>query len=781
MYVVKRDGRREPVHYDKITERIRRLCWGLHESVDPAEIAQAVSQGVYKGVTTRELDELAAHVAIARALEHPDFSQLAARISISNLHKETEKSFVKVCRRLHNHRDPRTGKPVSLIESDLMYIIDDNADTLDSHIVHSRDHLFDYFGFKTLQKSYLLQIDNQIVERPQHMFMRVAVSIHRHDIPLALRVYELMSWGYYTHASPTLFNSGKSEAGLSSCFLMSMNDDSIRGIYKTLSDCAAISQKAGGIGIHIHNVRGAQSRIHSTNGLTSGIVPMLRVFNNTARYVDQGGSRKGAVAIYVEPWHSDILEFLDLKKNNGVEECRARDLFYALWVPDLFMQRVAQDDMWSLMSPDECPGLADVFGKDFTQLYTQYEGGNRYRRRLPARDVWRAILEAQFETGTPYMLYKDHINNKNNQSNLGTIKSSNLCAEICEYSSPEETAVCNLCSIALPRFVRHAPLADSSQLNLGEPRLVHLGRGDFDLAALHTVVKMATLSLNRVIDQCGYAVSEAKHSNHLHRPLGIGVQGLADVFFMLALPYDSPEARQLNRLIFETMYHAALEASMELAQQDGPYESFRGSPASQGVLQYHMWHAEPLIWNWSKLVTDIQTHGLRNSLLIALMPTASTSQILGNTESFEPVTSNIYLRHTHAGEFAVVNKFLVAELDSENLWTPQIRQQLLGANGSVQDLDIPEGLKQIYRTVWEIKSKSLVEMAADRAPYIDQSQSFNCYMSAPNPNRLTSYHFGTWRAGLKTGMYYLRTQAAFEAQKATLPPQCAVDCINCGS
>lgn len=753
MYVIKRDGSKQTVHFDKITARVKQLSWELSPEVDPALVAQKVCGGVYAGVTTAELDELASQTAAHMVTSHPDYGKLAARIAVSNLHKTTKKLFTDVVEDLYNYVNPRTGQKGPMIAEDVYQIIMANKDKLNEAIVYDRDYNYDFFGIKTLERGYLLKINGKIHERPQHMLMRVSVGIHKDDIEAAIESYVLMSKKVFTHASPTMFNAGTPRPQLSSCFLLTMQDDSIEGIYDTIKQCAQISKNAGGIGVSIHKIRAAGSYIRGTNGTSNGLIPMLRVFNNTARYVDQGGGkRKGSFAMYLEPWHSDIISFLDLRKNFGAEEERARDLFYALWIPDLFMRCVEGDKDWYLMCSNECPGLADNYGEKFESLYQSYVDQGKYRRKMKARQLWSKILSSQMETGTPYMLYKDACNRKSNQKNLGTIRSSNLCCEIIEYSSPEECAVCNLASVALPKFL-------DENLN------------GFDHQELYKVVKVATRNLNKVINVNFYPIKEAKRSNMRHRPIGIGVQGLADVFIQLGMSFTSPEARQLNKEIFETMYFAACEASMELAQKNGPYETFAGSPASEGILQFDMWNVKPCSerWDWNKLKEDIKIHGLRNSLLLAPMPTASTAQILGNNECFEPYTSNVYIRRTLAGEFVVVNNHLLRDLLKLNLWSDLMKDKIIAANGSIQNIpEIPEQLKQVYKTVWEYSQKALIDMAADRGAYIDQSQSFNVHMANCTSGKLTSMHFYGWKAGLKTGMYYLRTKAAVDAIKFTV-------------
>jgi len=755
MFVIKRDGRTESVKFDKITARIEKLCYSLNPHlVDPVDVARKVIEGLYDGVTTSELDNLAAETAASLTTKHPDYALLASRIAVSNLHKNTIKSFSETMRKLHSYRDPKTGKNASLLADDVWDVIEANADVLDSSIIYDRDFGFDYFGFKTLEKSYLLKLDGRIAERPQHLFMRVSVGIHKEDIESAIKTYHLMSERWFTHATPTLFNAGTPKPQMSSCFLLTMKDDSIEGIYDTLKQTAQISQSAGGIGLSIHNVRATGSYISGTNGTSNGIIPMLRVFNDTARYVDQGGGkRKGAFAIYLEPWHADVYEFLDLRKNHGKEEMRARDLFYALWICDLFMKRVEANEDWSLFCPHEAPGLADCFGAEFEALYTKYEQEGRARRKVKAQELWYAILDSQVETGTPYLLYKDAANSKSNQQNLGTIKSSNLCTEIMEYTSADEVAVCNLASLALPRYVIN---------------------GKFDHEKLYEVTYQATLNLNKIIDNNYYPVKEAEYSNLRHRPIGLGVQGLADAFICLRMPFESDEAKQLNKEIFETIYFAAMTASKDLAIKDGAYTTFQGSPLSQGKFQFDLWNVTPDSgrWDWENLRLDVMNHGVRNSLLVAPMPTASTSQILGNNECFEPYTSNIYTRRVLSGEFVIVNKHLLRDLVDRNLWNGSIKDQIITANGSIQDIaEIPADLKELYKTVWEIKMRNIIDMAADRGAYICQSQSLNLFINAPNASKLTSMHFYAWKKGLKTGMYYLRTQAASQAVKFTVENQ----------
>jgi len=751
MYVVKRDGKKESVKFDKITSRIQRLCYGLSPAhVDPVQVAMKVIEGIYAGVTTSELDNLAAEVAASLTTKHPDYALLASRIAISNLHKNTKKSFSETMRDLHEYVDPRTGLPASLIADDVYKVITDNSELLDSTIIYDRDFGYDYFGFKTLEKSYLLKLNGKVVERPQHMLMRVAIGIHKEDIDAAIETYTLMSERWFTHATPTLFNAGTPKPQLSSCFLLTMKGDSIEGIYDTLKQTAQISQSAGGIGLSIHNIRATGSYIRGTNGTSNGIVPMLRVFNDTARYVDQGGGkRKGSFAIYLEPWHADIFDFLELKKNHGKEEMRARDLFYALWICDLFMKRVEAEGDWSLFCPNEAPGLADCYGDEFEALYERYEREGKARKVVKARELWTAILESQIETGTPYMLYKDACNSKSNQKNLGTIKSSNLCTEIVEYTDKDEVAVCNLASISLPRFVVD---------------------GKFDHQRLFDITYVVTRNLNKIIDVNYYPVPEARNSNMRHRPIGIGVQGLADAFILLRMPFESEEARNLNREIFETIYYAAMTASKDLAIMEGPYQTYAGSPVSQGIFQFDMWGVTPSSrWEWDVLREEVMKHGVRNSLLLAPMPTASTSQILGNNECFEPYTSNIYTRRVLSGEFVVVNKHLLLDLVRLGLWNNDLKSKLIASNGSVQDIpEIPQDIKELYKTVWEIKQRAVIDMAADRGAYICQSQSLNIFMQNANFSKLSSMHFYAWKKGLKTGMYYLRTKAAVDAIKFTV-------------
>ena len=750
MQVIKRTGKREEVSFDKITARVKKLVYGLSDHVNPIKISMKVIEGLYDGVTTSNLDNLAAETSATMAAIHPDYALLASRIAISNLHKNTNKSFSETMDALYNYVDPITNQKAGLISDTTIDIIRRNADQLDSAIIYDRDFTFDYFGFKTLERSYLLRMNGQVVERPQHMLMRASVGIHGEDITAAVETYNLMSEKWFIHATPTLFNAGTPKPQLSSCFLLSMVDDSIQGIFETLSRCAKISQSAGGIGLSIHNVRATGSYIKGTGGTSNGIIPMLKVFNDTARYVDQGGGkRKGAFAIYIEPWHADIMEFLELKKNHGKEEQRARDLFYALWICDLFMERVKNNENWSLFCPNEAPGLSDTYGGEFEALYHKYEQEGKARKVVKAQDIWSAIIESQIETGTPYMLYKDAANKKSNQKNLGTIKSSNLCTEIMEYTSPDEVAVCNLASLALPKFVENA---------------------EFNHQALYNITRVVTRNLNKVIDVNYYPIPEARNSNMRHRPVGIGVQGLADAFIMMGFAFDSPEARKLNKEIFETIYFAAVTESNAIAQRDGAYETFEGSPASKGELQYDMWGVEPTDrWNWSELKANIKKHGLRNSLLIAPMPTASTSQILGNNECIEPYTSNIYTRRTLSGEYIVVNKHLLNDLIRLNLWDEEMKEALIVSNGSVQHIEgLPQDLKDRYKTVWEISQKAIIDMSADRGAFICQSQSLNLFVENATMAKLSSMHFYAWQKGLKTGMYYLRSKAAVEPIKFSL-------------
>jgi len=764
LQVVKRNGEKEDVRFDAIQEKLTKLSEGLNPKwIDPGTVTKLVIEGLYDGVTTAELDELSAETAASLASQHPDYSKLAARICVDNLHRSTKGVFSEVIADLRNYVDPESGKHAPLISQEVYDIVMENKEKLDAYLDYQRDHNYDYFGYKTLERSYLLRLDGNVAERPQHMLMRVSIGIHHNDIEKALKTYDLMSEGWFTHATPTLFNSGTPKPQMSSCFLLTMQDDSLDGIYDTLKQCALISKSAGGIGLSIHQIRSKGSYIKGTNGYSNGLVPMLRVFNDTARYVDQGGGkRKGSIAIYLEPWHPDIFEFLDLRKNHGKEEMRARDLFYALWTPDLFMQRVEDNAEWSLFCPNECPDLHDSYGEEFEALYTKYEAEGRARKTIKARELWDAVTQSQIETGTPYMLYKDACNIKSNQKNLGTIRSSNLCTEIVEYTAPDEVAVCNLASIALPKFV-------------------DMENGNFNHEKLYEVTYHATGNLNRVIDVNYYPVKEAENSNMRHRPIGLGVQGLADTFAMLKMPFDSDQARVLNRDIFETIYYAACSASLDLAKQDGAYSSFAGSPASQGLLQPDLWGVTEHSgrWNWDSLKSEIMEHGMRNSLLVAPMPTASTSQILGNNECFEAFTSNLYLRRVLSGEFIVLNKHLVRDLIDRNLWSLEIKDQILLNKGSVQNIDgIPDDIKALYKTTWEISQKVIIQLAADRGAYIDQSQSLNIHMIDANPAKVTSMHFYGWRLGLKTGMYYLRTKAATDAIQFTVEQKASDETVS---
>jgi ribonucleoside-diphosphate reductase alpha chain len=783
MFVTTRSGKKEPVQFDKITHRISQLTYNLDSKyVDAVQVAKRTINGLFDGITTDELDNLSAEVSAYMTSVHPDYARLAGRIAVANLHRSTSDSFMETFDTLYNYQNEFTKEKQPLLSDEIYAFAREYKDRISAEIAYSRDFEFDYFGFKTLEKSYLLKVNGKIVERPQHLFMRVALGVQIGNIEEAIKTYHLISEGWFTHASPTLFNAGTNKAQMSSCFLVAMKDDSIDGIYQTLRQTALISQSAGGIGLSIHNVRAKGSFIRGTNGTSNGIVPMLRVFNDTARYVDQGGGkRKGAFAVYLEPWHADIEDFLDLKKNHGKEELRARDLFYALWINDLFMRRVEADADWTLMCPNKSPGLADCHGKEFEALYEKYEAEGRGLRTVKARDLWFKVITSQIETGMPFMLYKDAANEKSNQKNLGTIKSSNLCTEIMQYTSEKEIAVCNLASIALPMFVQD---------------------GKFDHQKLYDVTYQVTRNLNRVIDLNYYPVEEARYSNMKNRPVGLGVQGLADTFFKLRVPFDSSEARKVNKEIFETIYYAALSASADLAKIDGHYESYEGSPISKGILQPDMWEVTPSErWDWNSLRAKIKTYGVRNSLLMAPMPTASTSQILGNNECIEPVTSNIYTRRVLSGEFAMVNKHLVRDLIQLGLWNEDMKDRIIAHNGSVQYIpEIPADLKELYRTVWEIKQKSILEMAADRGAYIDQSQSLNIHMEDTNFGKLSSLHFAAWKLGLKTGMYYLRTRPAVDAIKFTIkednkPMQAPIDqaaamvcsldnpedCVSCGS
>jgi ribonucleoside-diphosphate reductase alpha chain len=753
MYVIKRSGQKEPVMYDKVTERVRRLCYGLNpDFVVPQRVTKYVIGGIFDGVSTSQLDELAAQTSASMTPIHPDYAVLAARIAISNLHKNTKKKFSEVISDLYHYVQKETGHDAGLIAEDVYQAVMDNKDALDAAIVGARDYFYDYFGFRTLEKSYLLKIDNKIVERPQHMIMRVAVGIHKTDIAAAIETYNMMSEKWFTHATPTLFNAGTPKPQLSSCFLLTTKNDSIDGIFDTLKQCAQISKSAGGIGLSIHNIRANGSYIKGTNGTSNGIVPMLRVFNDTARYVDQGGGkRKGAFAIYLEPWHADIAEFLDLKKNNGKEEMRARDLFYGMWIPDLFMKRLKEGQPWSLFCPNECPGLADTHSEEFEALYEKYESEGKAKKVVQASDIWMKILASQVETGTPYILYKDHANRKSNQQNLGTIKSSNLCTEIIEYTSEDEVAVCNLASIALNKFVKD----DKT----------------FDFAKLEEVTMRVTRNLNKIIDVNFYPIIEAQNSNMRHRPIGIGVQGLADAFIMMRYPFDSEPAMKLNKDIFETIYYAAMKTSIELAKEEGPYSSFQGSPLSKGIFQFDMWNVDPgnSRHDWESLRAEVMKHGARNSLLLAPMPTASTSQILGNNECFEPYTSNIYIRRVNSGDFIIVNKHLLNDLVDLGIWSEKLKNKIIAEDGSVQNIDeIPKHIKELYKTVWEIKQRVIIDMAADRGAFICQSQSMNIHLQNPDNRMLTGMHLYAWEKGLKTGTYYLRSKASTGAKQITI-------------
>ncbi|XP_029167610.1 LOW QUALITY PROTEIN: ribonucleoside-diphosphate reductase large subunit [Nylanderia fulva] len=743
MHVIKRNGRKEDVHFDKITSRIAKQCYNLDMNyVDPSAVAIQVIRGLYSGVTTVILDNLAAETAATMATNHPDYAILAARIDVSNLHKETKKTFSEVMHDLYYAKDPVTNHRTPIISEHYYNIIKNNAERLDSAIIYDRDFSYNYIGFKTLERSYLLKINGKIVERPQHMLMRVAVGIHENDIDRVIETYNYLSERYFTHASPTLFNACTNNQQMSSCFLLTLDNDSIEGIYNTLKKCALISKYAGGIGLNVHCIR-SQSTEDNTD-TTNGLVSVLKLYNDMAIYVDQGGNKRpGAFAIYLEPWHADIFDFLELKRNIGDGNMRARDLFYALWIPDLFMERVYNDETWSLMCPHESPGLADVWGDEFKELYTRYEKEGRYKKQVEARAVWIAILRSQVETGTPYMLYKDHCNRKSNHQHIGTIKCSNLCTEVVQYSGPGEVAVCNLASIAVNMFV-------------------NTNNKTFDFDKLKTVAKIVTRNLDKVIDVNFYPIVETKTSNQKHRPIGIGIQGLADAFLLMRYPFESKEAKELNIKIFETLYYGALEASCELAAEKGTYETYEGSPVSKGILQYDMWDVKPTdLWNWDKLKEEIAKHGVRNSLLIAPMPTASTAQILGNNESIEAYTSNIYVRRVLSGEFVIVNPHLLRDLTSRGLWDKDMQNEILANFGSVQNIErIPDDLKVLYKTVWEISQKVILEMAADRGAFIDQSQSLNVHIGDPTTEKLTSMHFFGWKSGLKTGMYYLRTKPA---------------------
>ena len=787
MRVIKRNGEMEDVSFDKVLNRLKNLSSGL--TIDVTEIAQKVCSRIYDGVKTYELDELAAYLCSSMSIEHPDYSLLASRIIISNHHKNTSPSFSETIQTLYNNLDNHNN-PVPLVSEELYNIVNKNKEKLNTCIDYQRDYLFDYFGFKTLERAYLLRVNKRIIERPQHMWMRVAIGIHGNDIKDVIQTYDLLSKKYFTHATPTLFNAGTNRPQLSSCFLCSINDDSVAGIFDSLKEVALISKYAGGIGMHIHQIRGNGSQIRGTNGTSNGIIPMLRVFNNTARYIDQEGKRLGSIAVYLETWHSDIESFLELKKNHGSEEDRCRDLFLALWISDLFMERVKSEGKWSLMCPDKCRGLSDVYGDDFKKLYEKYESEGKFVKQINAQDLWFKILEAQIEQGVPYILYKDAANRKSNQKNLGTIKSSNLCAEVLIYSSPEEIGVCNLASICLPTYIED---------------------GSFNFEKLHEITKVITKNLNKVIDMNFYPVEKARISNLKHRPIGIGVQGLADVFIQLRFPFESDKAKQLNKDIFETIYHAATEASMELSKKRhqiindikninskildetistyvnefekdianpkyiGAYSSFEGSPISQGLFQFDLWNAEPSArYDWEKLRADIKEYGIRNSLLLSPMPTASTSQIMGFNESFEPFTNNIFQRKTLSGEFIVINKYLINDLISRGLWNKDLKDTIILHEGSVQNIpEIDDELKAIYKTTWEIKQRNIIDMSADRGQYICQTQSLNIFMEEPDFQKLSSMHFYAHSKGLKTGSYYLRTRPKARTQQFTIDPEFA--------
>ena len=744
MRVVKRSGRVEDMRFDNVTNRIKNLTYGLSKHCDSSKVAQQVFSSMYDNITTQEIDILSAEICIGMITSDPDYEILATRIIASNIQKVCPNNFHLAMRKLHKDK---------IITDEVAEV----AQQVKDHIKTDRDFDFGYFGLKTLEKSYLQRVNGKLIETPQYMYMRVSIGIHGKDIPAVIETYDKMSQGLFIHATPTLFNAGTPRPQMSSCFLIANKEDSINGIYGTLTECAQISKWAGGIGMHIHDIRANKAKIRGTNGQSDGIIPMLRVFNATARYVNQAGRRKGSIAVYLEPWHADILDFLELRLNQGDEEARCRDLFTALWIPDLFMKRVEEGGNWSLFCPDKAKGLSDVYGKDFEELYTKYEEEGLANVTLPAADVWKAILKSQTETGTPYMLYKDSCNRKSNQKNLGTIKSSNLCTEILEYTDKDETSVCNLASIALPKYVNKETKT-------------------FDFEKLHDVTKTVTKNLNRVIDRNFYPVETAKRSNMRHRPIGLGVQGLADVFILCGLPFDCEESRTMNAHIFETMYHAALEASSELAEVDGSYESFEGSPASQGILQPDMWEGETKFsgrYDWDAMRERVKTKGLRNSLLMAPMPTASTAQILGNNECFEPYTTNIYLRRTLAGEFVVVNNHLVNTLKERGLWSKEMKDLMVKAGGSVQNItDIPDDIKSLYKTVWEISQKVIIDMAADRNRFIDQSQSMNLFVEAPTLSKLSSMHMYAWKQGLKTGMYYLRSKAKARPIQFSLEPEC---------
>jgi ribonucleoside-diphosphate reductase alpha chain len=762
MYVTKRDGKREIVSFDKILNRIKKIGQEAHMKLNYTTLVMKVIDQLYDGISTTKIDELSAEQCASMASIHPDYSVLAGSIIISNHHSNTSSSFVEVMTKLYNFKD-KQDKHSPLIAEETYNNIITNADELEAMCDYSRDYLIDYFGFKTLERAYLMKINNKIVERIQHMWLRVSVGIHGSNMERVRETYDLMSQKYFTHATPTLFNAGCPRPQLSSCFLLAMESDSIEGIYNTLKDCASISKWAGGIGLHIHNIRASGSHIRGTNGSSNGIVPMLKVFNNTAKYVDQGGGkRNGSFAIYLEPWHADVELFLQMRKNHGDEELKARDLFYALWIPDLFMERVKADGQWTLMCPDECPGLSDVYGDAFVELYTRYEKEGRGRATIKARDLWFQVLDAQMETGTPYLVYKDAANKKSNQQNVGTIKSSNLCSEIIQYSDANETSVCNLASLALPSFVDTTDPANPT----------------IDYDKLHEVTKIITYNLNQIIDVNYYPTEKTRRSNMRHRPIGIGIQGLADVFMMLNIAFTSDEAKKINHRIFETIYHGAVEQSCQMAVQYGAYETFAGSPASQGKLQFDLWNVSPTLegeeprYDWNTLKKFVIENGLRNSLLLAPMPTASTSQILGNNECIEPITSNIYNRRTLAGEFILANKYLMKDLIKLDLWNEKVKNNIIANNGSVQHIEvIPPEIREKYKTVWEIPMRTLIDMAADRGAFVCQSQSLNLWLEDPNYNMLTSMHFYAWSKGLKTGIYYLRRRGRHQAQQFTIEPE----------
>ena len=751
MRVLKRNNSYADMKFDKVTARILNLTNGLSKNISADKVAQKVFSSMYDGIKTQEIDSLSAEVSIGMITEDPDYEILSTRIVSSNIQKICPPIFTQAMSKL---------KEIGLLADDVWLFIEENQEQLNKMVKKNRDSDFGFFGLKTLEKGYLQRVDGVLVETPQYLFLRVSIGIHCGDLKKVQETYDYMSQGYFIHATPTLFNSGTKRPQMSSCFLVAMKDDSIDGIYDTIKECAQISKWAGGIGLHIHNVRANKSRIKGTNGVSDGIIPMLRVFNATARYVNQAGRRKGSIAMYIEPWHSDILEFLELRLNQGDEEARCRDLFLGLWTPDLFMKRVEEGGDWSLFSPNEAPGLSDCYGEDFERLYTQYEQEGRARATVPASKIWMAILKSQTETGTPYMLYKDACNKKSNQKNLGVIKSSNLCTEIIEFTDKDETAVCNLASVALPRFVDK--------------------EGVFNYAALYKAVRTLTRNLNRVIDRNFYPTETGKNSNMRHRPIGLGVQGLADVFAKMNMPFDSEEARKINMCVFETIYHASVTESVAMAKESGPYETFAGSPASEGLLQFDLWDGPTEfsgLWNWTKLKQDVKKFGMKNSLLVAPMPTASTSQILGNNECFEPYTTNIYLRRTLAGEFVVVNKHLVSKLKELGLWSKEMKDNMIANSGSVQNIpEIPDDVKEVYKTVWEISQRSIIDMAADRGRFIDQSQSMNLFVENPTVSKLSSMHMYAWKKGLKTGMYYLRTKAKSKAIQFTLEP-----CKSCSA